>query len=40
VRLSDTAKDIVIHEADRWATRAELMQQGLQFYRFFAQLKK
>lgn len=39
-RMDDTHKDMIIHEADRWALRAKLLHEGLQYYRFFAQRRK
>jgi cyclopropane fatty-acyl-phospholipid synthase-like methyltransferase len=39
VRVNDETKIMILTEADRWAVRANLMHEGLQLFRFFAQKK-
>lgn len=40
VEVPENVKGTILREADRWGTRAELLQGGLKFYRFFAQKNK
>lgn len=38
--MTDSRKELIMHEANRWAQRVYLLKEGLQLYRFYAQRRR